>query len=89
MYYFIEIKSTHTCSFPNPLYSEIKVYMNLMPPGYVLILLPPGLELNTVPFRGGSARETTGILMWSKLYLLRNRDNREVVVALMDTQVYI
>ncbi len=29
---------------------------------------------------------TTGILMWSKLFLLYNIENKEVVVALMDTQ---
>jgi atlastin len=40
-----------------------------------------------VSLRGGADRETTGILMWSKLYLLRNSNNKEVVVALMDTQV--
>ena len=37
--------------------------------------------------RGGSKRETTGILMWSKVYKLRTQDNREVAVVLMDTQV--
>jgi hypothetical protein len=37
--------------------------------------------------RGGPERETTGILMWSKLYLLRNSEDQEVAVALMDTQV--
>ncbi len=30
---------------------------------------------------------TTGILMWFKLYLLYNIENKEVVIALMDTQV--
>jgi hypothetical protein len=30
--------------------------------------------------------ETTDILMWSKLYLLRNQDNKEVVEALVDIQ---
>jgi hypothetical protein len=37
-------------------------------------------------FRGGSERETTGIWMWSKVYLLP-QGNREVAVVLMDTQV--
>jgi hypothetical protein len=36
--------------------------------------------------RGGSERETTGIWMWSKVYVLP-RGNREVAVVLMDTQV--
>ncbi len=31
--------------------------------------------------------ETTGILIWSKLYLFHNSNNKEVVVGLMDTQV--
>jgi hypothetical protein len=39
--------------------------------------------------RGGAARETTGILMWSKVYLVRNENNQEIGVALMDTQVNI
>jgi hypothetical protein len=38
-------------------------------------------------FRGGAERQTTGILMWSKLYTLYDKNNQEVVVALMDTQV--
>jgi hypothetical protein len=37
--------------------------------------------------RGGAARETTGILMWSKVYIVRNKNNQEIGVALMDTQV--
>jgi hypothetical protein len=43
--------------------------------------------LYIVSLRGGADRETTGILMWSKLYILRNSNNKEMVVALMDTQV--
>ncbi len=39
--------------------------------------------------RGGAARETTGILMWSKVYVVRNENNQEIGVALMDTQVHI
>ncbi len=39
------------------------------------------------PGRTMNKCETTGTLMWSKLYLLRNSNNKEVVVALMDTQV--
>jgi hypothetical protein len=34
------------CPFPQPLSSETEVNMNLMPPGDVLFLLPPGLELS-------------------------------------------
>jgi hypothetical protein len=39
------------------------------------------------PGRTMNMCETTGILMWSKLYLLCNINNKEVAVALMDTQV--
>ncbi len=42
-----------------------------------------------VCLRGGSTRATTGILMWSKVYNLRTRDNKEVAVVLVDTQVYL
>jgi hypothetical protein len=45
------------------------------------------LYIVSLSLRGGADRETTGILMWSKLYILRNSNNKEVVVALMDTQV--
>lgn len=37
-------------------------------------------------WRGGSERETTGILLWSKPYLCRLPDGEEVAVVLMDTQ---
>jgi hypothetical protein len=44
-------------------------------------------DSNSFWIRGGSERETTGILMWSKVYIIRTPDNKEVAVALMDTQV--
>ena len=37
-------------------------------------------------WRGGSERDTTGILMWSKPFSARTPDGREVAVVLMDTQ---
>lgn len=37
-------------------------------------------------WRGGIERETTGILMWSKVYTLQTPTGREVAVALVDTQ---
>ena len=37
-------------------------------------------------FRGGKERETTGIWMWSKVYILQ-KGGKKVAVALMDTQV--
>jgi hypothetical protein len=37
-------------------------------------------------FRGGSERETTGIWMWSTVYILQ-QGGRKVAVVLMDTQV--
>ncbi|CAL1529427.1 unnamed protein product [Lymnaea stagnalis] len=37
-------------------------------------------------WRGGSERDTTGILMWSEPFIIRNREGEEIVVLLMDTQ---
>jgi atlastin len=37
--------------------------------------------------RGGIERETTGILMWSKVFTLQTPSGKEVAVALVDTQV--
>jgi hypothetical protein len=37
--------------------------------------------------RGGIERETTGILMWSKVYTLQTPTGKEVAIALVDTQV--
>ncbi|GFN99090.1 Atlastin-3, partial [Plakobranchus ocellatus] len=37
-------------------------------------------------WRGGSERDTTGILMWSEPFIVKNRSGEEVVVLLMDTQ---
>ena len=37
--------------------------------------------------RGGSERDTTGILMWSEVFLVKTPFGKEVAVALMDTQV--
>uniref|UniRef100_A0A224YP56 Guanylate-binding protein n=1 Tax=Rhipicephalus zambeziensis TaxID=60191 RepID=A0A224YP56_9ACAR len=43
------------------------------------------------PLRGfrwgpGDTRETTGILLWSEVFLMTNSDGEEVAVLLMDTQ---
>ncbi|XP_038260605.1 atlastin-1 isoform X2 [Dermochelys coriacea] len=37
-------------------------------------------------WRGGSERETTGIQIWSELFLVDKPDGKQVVVLLMDTQ---
>ncbi|XP_072016798.1 atlastin-1-like [Amphiura filiformis] len=42
--------------------------------------------LSGFSWRGGSERETTGIWIWSKLFLCPGPDGEEVVVMLMDTQ---
>ena len=36
--------------------------------------------------RGGMERDTTGILMWSKVFLIKTDSGKEVAVALVDTQ---
>ena len=36
--------------------------------------------------RGGMERDTTGILMWSKVFLIKTPGGKEVAVALVDTQ---
>ena len=42
-------------------------------------------SLETVT-RGGMERDTTGILMWSKVFLVKTDSGKEVAVALVDTQ---
>jgi len=37
-------------------------------------------------WRGGMERDTTGILMWSKVFLIKTPGGKEVAVALVDTQ---
>ncbi|CAG5121976.1 unnamed protein product, partial [Candidula unifasciata] len=37
-------------------------------------------------WRGGSERDTTGILMWSEPFITTTRDGEEIVILLMDTQ---
>lgn len=37
-------------------------------------------------WRGGSERDTTGILMWSKVFLVNTHNNEEMAVILLDTQ---
>jgi len=43
-------------------------------------------NLEGFKWRGGMERETTGILMWSKIFLVTTPTGREVAVALVDTQ---
>ena len=42
---------------------------------------------NILLCRGGSERDTTGILMWSEVFPFKSK-GKDVVVAIMDTQVY-
>lgn len=44
--------------------------------------------LSGFSWRGGSERDTTGILLWSEPFKLKLTSGEEVVVILMDTQVY-
>lgn len=37
-------------------------------------------------WRGGSERETTGIQIWSEIFLINKPDGKKVAVLLMDTQ---
>lgn len=37
-------------------------------------------------WRGGSERDTNGILIWSEPFILRDRNGEEIAVILMDTQ---
>ncbi|TMS37679.1 hypothetical protein L596_004563 [Steinernema carpocapsae] len=43
-------------------------------------------SLDGFSWRGGSERETTGILIWSDPFILKNKDGEDIVVFLMDTQ---
>jgi len=43
-------------------------------------------DLTGFPWRGGADRETTGIMMWSKPFLIKLPSGEQVVVLLMDTQ---
>jgi atlastin len=43
-------------------------------------------ELTGFHWRGGSERDTTGILMWSEVFLVKTLAGKEVAVALVDTQ---
>ncbi|VDP95156.1 unnamed protein product, partial [Echinostoma caproni] len=46
----------------------------------------PNLPLEGFPWRGGSERYTTGILLWSEPFLFTLPSGEEVAVLLMDTQ---
>ena len=37
-------------------------------------------------WRGGSKRDTTGIVMWSEPFIIKKTNGEEVAVLLMDTQ---
>lgn len=43
-------------------------------------------SLEGFPWRGGSERDTTGMLLWSKPFIIERPDGEEVAVLLMDTQ---
>jgi len=43
-------------------------------------------DLQGFHWRGGMERDTTGILMWSKVFLVKTPGGKEVAVALVDTQ---
>jgi len=43
-------------------------------------------DLSGFHWRGGMERDTTGILMWSKVFLVKTDLGKEVAVALVDTQ---
>ena len=46
-------------------------------------------ELEGFHWCGGSERDTTGILIWSKVFTMRTESGQDVAVVLMDTQVPI
>uniref|UniRef100_A0AC34QAN8 GB1/RHD3-type G domain-containing protein n=1 Tax=Panagrolaimus sp. JU765 TaxID=591449 RepID=A0AC34QAN8_9BILA len=43
-------------------------------------------KLEGFSWRGGSERETEGILIWSKPFIIKDKNGEDVVVFLMDTQ---
>ncbi|CAD5123328.1 DgyrCDS11685 [Dimorphilus gyrociliatus] len=43
-------------------------------------------SLEGFPWRGGSERDTTGMLLWSKPFVIKRPNGEEVAVLLMDTQ---
>uniref|UniRef100_A0A914YM09 GB1/RHD3-type G domain-containing protein n=1 Tax=Panagrolaimus superbus TaxID=310955 RepID=A0A914YM09_9BILA len=43
-------------------------------------------KLDGFSWRGGSERDTNGMLIWSKPFLIKDRNNEDIVVLLMDTQ---
>merc|ERR1719378_507521 len=45
-----------------------------------------GSDLSGFHWRGGMERDTTGILMWSKVFIVKIPGGKEVAVALVDTQ---
>ncbi|KAK8771872.1 hypothetical protein V5799_024884 [Amblyomma americanum] len=45
-----------------------------------------GAPLGGFSWRGGSQRETTGILLWSEVFLVTTPQGKEIAVVLMDTQ---
>jgi len=47
---------------------------------------PEESHLNGFHWRGGMERDTTGILMWSKIFLVKTPSGREIAVGLVDTQ---
>ncbi|CAJ0928740.1 unnamed protein product, partial [Mesorhabditis belari] len=48
--------------------------------------LQPDAPLKGFSWRGGSERETNGILIWERPFLIRDQNGEEIAVLLMDTQ---
>ncbi|KAL1473943.1 hypothetical protein MTO96_038349 [Rhipicephalus appendiculatus] len=46
----------------------------------------PDASLEGFEWRGGSERQTTGILMWNEVFLVKDSQGDELAVLLMDTQ---
>ena len=49
-------------------------------------LADSGAPLKGFSWRGGSERDTTGILMWSEPFVIKTDDGKELAIVLMDTQ---
>ncbi|CAI2350226.1 unnamed protein product [Caenorhabditis sp. 36 PRJEB53466] len=48
--------------------------------------MSPNSPLSGFSWRGGSERDTNGILIWSEPFLMKDKNGEEVAVLLMDTQ---
>ncbi|ULT97824.1 hypothetical protein L5515_012658 [Caenorhabditis briggsae] len=48
--------------------------------------MSPNSPLSGFSWRGGSERDTNGILIWSEPFLMKDKNGEEIAVLLMDTQ---